>query len=58
MILLFGRKICSACQDKKAEFDKAGVEYKYYDLDTFEGLAEYTFRGFPEKQALPIVVEE
>ena len=57
MILLFGRKMCSACQDKKAEFDKAGVEYIYHDLDTIDGLAEAAYRGLSD-QALPIVVEE
>ena len=58
MKIIFGRKLCSACQDKKAEFDKAGVEYKYFDLDTIDGLAEYAYRGLPEKQVLPIVLEE
>jgi len=58
MKLLFGKKICSACQQKKAEFDEAGIEYKYFDLDTRDGLAEYAYRGLPEKQVLPVVVEE
>jgi len=57
MKIIFGRKLCSACQDKKAEFDKAGVEYKYFDLDTIDGLAEAAYRGFSD-QPLPIVLEE
>ena len=38
-------------------FDKAKIEYKYFDLDTMDGLAEAAYRGFSD-QPLPIVLEE
>ena len=57
MKILFGKKLYSACQDQMEAFDKAGIEYKYYDLDTIDGLAEAAYRGFSD-QALPVVVEE
>lgn len=56
MKLLFGKKLCSACQDKKKEFDKAGIEYKYFDLETSEGLSKAAFYGVLHKP-LPVVIE-
>ena len=37
--LLFGKKMCSACQELKEKFNKENIEYEYYDLDTVDGLA-------------------
>ena len=59
MIKIFGRALCSACQEKKAEFEAQGVTYAYFDLDTPEGLAEAAFHGLlGGKLSLPIIMEE
>ena len=59
MIKLFGKKLCSACQEKKAELEAQGIEYRYYDLDTPEGLAEAAYYGLLDmRHSLPIILEE
>lgn len=59
MILLFGKRMCSACQKKKEELDKKGLPYIYYDLDTADGLMEAAAMGvLKDDIELPIVIEK
>ena len=59
MLKVFGKKLCSACQEKKAELDAKGVEYIYFDLDTAEGLAEAAFYGILGKNiTLPFIIQD
>ena len=59
MIKIFGKKLCSACQKKKAELEADGIMYSYFDLDTPEGLAEAAYQGLLRgKLSLPIILEE
>jgi len=58
MILVFGKKLCSACQEKKKELDKKRIPYIYYDLDTPDGLMEAAARGILKDDIeLPIIIE-
>jgi len=58
MIKIFGKKACSACQEKKAELKGQGVNYEYFDLDTPEGLAEAAYHGLLSNNlVLPIILE-
>ena len=52
--LLFGKKMCSACQEIKDVYDEKGIDYEYYDIDTIEGLSEFSFYNF---KGIPAVVE-
>jgi len=57
LILLFGRKLCSACQDRKKELEKAGTPYEYHDLDDSDGLAMAAYYGvLRDNQPLPIEI--
>lgn len=59
MIKLFGKTLCSACQQQKKEFDAAGIHYEYYDLDTVHGMAEAAYRGIlKDNMILPILIDE
>ena len=59
MIKIFGKKLCSACQKKKAELEAHGIMYRYFDLDTPEGLAEAAYQGLlGGKISLPIVIKD
>jgi len=58
MIKIFGKKACSACQEKKAELKAQGVKYEYHDLDTPEGLAEAAYHGLLSNNlVLPVILE-
>jgi len=58
MIKIFGKKLCSACQEKKAELDAQGVTYQFFDLDTADGLVEAAFDGVLGRNLpLPIILE-
>jgi len=63
MILIFGRKRCSGCQDKLAELKKEekieGKDYKYYDIDNDpEGLSILCSYGkFGDGMVLPIIID-
>ena len=52
--LLFGKKMCSACQEIKDVYDEKGIDYEYYDIDTVDGLSEFAFYSLIE---IPAVVE-
>ncbi len=58
MIKIFGKKFCSACQEKKAELTAQGINYEYHDLDTPDGLAEAAVHGLIGRDlSLPIILE-
>lgn len=58
MILLFGRKLCSACQDRKKELSESNTPYEYYDLDDSDGLAMAAYYGIlGANRPLPIEIE-
>ncbi len=58
MIKIFGKKFCSACQEKKAELTAQGIKYEYHDLDTPDCLAEAAFHGLIGRNlSLPIILE-
>jgi len=56
MIKIFGTKTCAACRQKIKELKKAKIEFRYYDLETSEGLAEAAYQGLLDGRPLPIVV--
>lgn len=60
MKLLFGKNSCIKCKQMKESFDRRGVAYRYFDLDTPDGLTEAALRGIIGQceKSLPVVVEE
>lgn len=59
MIIMFGRKNCKSCIEKKKEFKDNGIEFEYYDIDTNEGLAKAAFKGLVDQaRLLPIIIKE
>ena len=58
MKIIFGKKQCVNCQEKKKELNKKGIKYRYFDLDTYEGLAmaAYLDVNFSNNVELPIVM--
>ena len=58
MKIIFGKKLCVNCQEKKKKLNKKGIKYRYFDLDTYEGLAmaAYLDVNFSNNVELPIVM--
>lgn len=58
MILVFGKKGCDDCKQKLQELREKKIEYKYYDLETAEGLAKAASLDIlSENRDLPIMIE-
>lgn len=61
MKVIFGREMCSGCQETKKRFKEEGVEFKYYDIDTDpEALAILSMMGIYGKGGdleLPIILD-
>lgn len=58
MKVIFGKEMCSGCQELKKELTKKGEKFKYYDIDKdAEGLAILAYKGLINNP-LPIVLEE
>lgn len=58
MILLFGKKACNDCFVMKKTLESRGIKFKYFDIETAEGMAEaayYSIIGGSIK-SLPIIV--
>lgn len=60
MILIFGKKNCKSCVDYKEKLDKEGKEYKFFDLDTVDGLTEAAERSIINQceKRLPVILGE
>lgn len=59
MKIVFGRVGCSACKRVKFQLEKKGEKFKYFDLDTPEGMAEAAYRGLVnDSLSLPMIKEE
>jgi glutaredoxin len=57
MVLVFGKKTCVKCLEKKIELQAKGTEFVYYDLDTAKGMAmAASLDLLAENKDLPIVV--
>jgi glutaredoxin len=58
MVLVFGKKTCANCLKKKIELQAKGTEFKYYDLETAEGMAKAASLDLlSENRDLPIIVD-
>ena len=58
MVLMFGKATCEACIKKKEELQKEGTAFKYYDLDTAEGMAKAASLDLlSENKDLPIIID-
>lgn len=61
MKLIFGRKLCSECQEAKRALEADGIEFRYIDVDDLDrddlALAAY-HEVLKEKAVLPIIVDE
>ncbi|MEW5805100.1 MAG: hypothetical protein AB1847_23705 [bacterium] len=59
MTFIFGRKKCSACQEKEKELKEKGIHFTYFNLDNLdaEGMAYASFYEVFGKE-LPVVIEE
>lgn len=60
MLLVFGKKTCRACIEKKEELDKQSVSYIFYDLDTIDGLTEAALHSVVNdcEKSLPVIIRE
>lgn len=58
MTYVFGRNTCVACKEKVKLLEASGKEFKYYDLETAEGLAKAAaYCLLTDNRDLPIVLE-
>lgn len=59
MYIIFGRKICSGCQDVCKKFESDGIDFEYIDLDKMREeqrqLAIY-YEAFKEGRELPYII--
>ena len=61
MIYIFGKELCSECQEAKKVFDGDGVKYKFIDVDEMgaDEMALAAYYGVLNEHALlPIIVKE
>jgi len=59
MYIIFGKSMCSACQEAKKAFEADGVEFKYIDLNhmNFEEKATAAwYEALKEDVVLPYIV--
>ncbi|MFW9899724.1 MAG: arsenate reductase family protein [Candidatus Thorarchaeota archaeon] len=59
MYIIFGKKICSACQEAKKTFEEDGIDYKYIDLDNMnleEKATAAWYEALKEDIMLPYII--
>ncbi len=60
MLIVFGRKMCSACQEAKRTFEGDGLDFEYIDLDNMtpeERAAAAWYEALREDVVLPYIVD-
>lgn len=61
MLIIFGKKICSECQEAKKALEADGIVYKYIDLDNMDteemALAAW-HNALAEGVVLPMIVRD
>lgn len=58
MVLVFGKKTCKKCVQKITELREKKEEFKYYDLDTADGMTKAASLDLlSENRDLPIVLD-
>ena len=45
---LFGKRGCQMCADAKALLDASGIAFEYYDIESYDGMAEFSFVGWSD----------
>lgn len=53
-VRLFGKLGCAECAACKAALDKNGVAYRYFDVESVEGMTELSDAGWSDK--LPVLI--
>lgn len=54
--MIFGTKTCAVCQQKIKELEEKKTQYKYYDIETTDGLAAAAYYQVLGSKQLPIIV--
>ena len=56
MYKLFTSPQCPNCKIIKHELDKNNINYQIYDINTVEGLAEYSY--YTQNQSVPLLIDD
>lgn len=60
MYIIFGKKMCSGCQEARRAFEADGIEFKYIDLDNMNAEEKATaawYEALKEDVVLPYIVD-